>query len=138
MITPDRSGSAPVGPDCSSAISAAPMAICANRSVRRASLGPSHAVGSKSCTTRLPSGAGPSSPCQNASRPMPHGPTTPSPVTTTRRELNKGTPLRPRASAELPLHEVEGLADGLDALELLLGHLDVERLLERHDELDEV
>src|SRR3546814_12766289 len=39
---------------------------------------------------------------------------------------------------ELALDEVEGGADGLDALQLLLLDRDVELLLEGHDQLDEV
>ena len=53
------------------------------------------------------------------------------PVTATRR--------RPSLRAQsLPLDHVEGLADGLDVLELLLLDGDVELVLEGHDELDEV
>jgi hypothetical protein len=40
--------------------------------------------------------------------------------------------------SELAGDQVVGLADRLDALELFLGHLDPELLLERHHELDEV
>src|SRR3546814_4900435 len=39
---------------------------------------------------------------------------------------------------ELALDEVEGGADGLDALQLLLLDRDVELLLEGHDQLDQV
>ena len=64
---------------------------------------------------------------------MPHGATTPRPVTTTRRP-SRACPSVLRACDD----EVVGLADGLDALELLLVDGDVELLFERHDQLDEV
>ena len=44
----------------------------------------------------------------------------------------------PFRHADLAEHEVDRVADGGDALELVLGHLDVEVLLEAHHELDEV
>src|SRR5690606_37259179 len=43
-----------------------------------------------------------------------------------------------RAPSKLAGDQLVGLADGLDALELLTGDLDAELLLERHHELDEV
>ena len=86
MKTPRWVGSAVSWPACSRAMSAAAMANCVHRSLRRTSFGFSnHGVGSKSGTRRSPSGAGPQRPSQNASVPTPHVETTPRPVTATRR-----------------------------------------------------
>src|SRR5690349_24892984 len=64
---------------------------------------------------------------------MPHGATTPRPTTATLRPCGCIS----RAS-ELAGDQVVRLADGLDAFQLLLRDRDVELLLERHHELDEV
>ena len=89
MITPDpvRVGLQPPRqpPASASASAAATAANWVKRSTRRSSLGPYSGVASRSTTWRIPDGAGPSRPAQNASRPIPHGATTPSPVTATRR-----------------------------------------------------
>ena len=72
---------------------------------------------------------------------MPAGVLTPMPVTATRGpaamvEVSVG--VAHAFAATLAEDEVDRLADGGDALEVLFGHRDVEALLEAHDELDEV
>jgi hypothetical protein len=96
ISTPTRSGSTPASgpadgssrrPASASAWAQAAKANCANRSKRRASTRARPAAsGSKSSTRRTtlaPTGV--DRPAQNASAPVPHGATTPTPVTTTRR-----------------------------------------------------
>ena len=87
MITPDRPGSASSSPASASAISATARLNWAKRSTLRASLVENHCSGSKSVTRRSPSGAGPSSPSQNASGPVPTDEITPIPVMATVRPV---------------------------------------------------
>src|SRR4051794_22144209 len=102
-------------------------------SVRFASLGLSKTVsGSKPAMRRSPEGCGDTSPFQNWSRPIPHAATTPTPVTATRRPFTWWT------RSKLRLDQRERLADGGDALELLLVDGDVELLFHVHHHLDEV
>src|SRR5439155_2969262 len=71
----------------------------------------------------------------------PAGVFTPMPVTTTRGracESRRFTMLRSRLRGDFGHHEVDGLADGADVLEILFGHRNVEPLLEPHHEFDEV
>src|SRR5512146_2536408 len=87
------------------------------------------------------------SPCQLASRSFPTGVIRPTPVTTTR----TAWPLRPAFMRVLPcrgcrgslldpllLQVVDGVADGLELLGVLVRDLDAELLLERHDQLDRI
>src|SRR4051812_31942116 len=89
-----------------------------------------------------PGGGSRRRPCQKASFPIPQDATTPAPVTATRRSLmiSSSSPPSGRSPpcSQLRLHQIERALDGLDAFELGLVHADVELLLERHDELDEV
>src|SRR5919199_4952733 len=146
MITPVRSGSAEIAssPASSTASVAAAMPIWAKTSVLRASLGSMYRVASKSVTSHAictgssdaskpfmgPAPERPSiRPSQNASTPMPIGVTTPTPVTTTS-VID--------SSSCLGLDELDGVADRLDVLELLVGDLDVEPVLEGPGELNGV
>src|SRR5829696_8309675 len=116
------------------------------RSSRLASLGPRLAAGSKSrhsAATLDGTGSGstrvrgprPDWPAQMASQyalaPTPTGVTAPSPVTTTRCKVLPHRRL-------LGDHQVGGLADGLDASDLVVGDLDAELLLEGEHDLDQV
>ena len=94
-IVPNRAGSTPRSPAWAKASVAAAMANCSTRSARRASFGVAYqGVGSQSSISvaRPDVMPGPSRPFQNASRPMPHGATTPSPVTATRPALHQSLP----------------------------------------------
>src|SRR5436853_161468 len=71
-------------------------------------------------------------PAQNSSTPVPTGVTGPRPVTTTRRR-SLGS-----AHPELRRDHVDGRADGLDLLHLVLGDLDVPFLLEGEHGLHQV
>src|SRR5438132_561286 len=79
--------------------------------------------------------------CQKLSRSHAVGVFTPSPVTATLSRWRWSSPFPPSMSGvgtQLAEDERQRLADGLDALEVLLRYRDVEALLEGHDELDEV
>ena len=52
--------------------------------------------------------------------------------------MSRATPARSCFGGDFGHDEVDGLADGADALEVFLGHGDVETLLEAHHELHEV
>src|SRR4051794_40509697 len=86
------------------------------------------------------------SPCQDSSTPTPTEVTRPRPVTTTRRSIPQILPCPlentdPRSGIRLLLVRVDvvdGVADGLDVLGLLVGDLDLELLLHRHHQLDDV
>src|SRR5690349_6804185 len=69
-----------------------------------------------------------SSACQVSAVVLPRGETRPSPVTTTRRAKV--------LLARLVVQVLQGVADGAQLLGLFIGNVDVEFLLERHDELD--
>src|SRR5215813_2865985 len=78
---------------------------------------------------------------QLASVPMPSGDTRPSPVTTTRRCWlmlcpGRARPLLLRLGVRLDV--LDGFLDARDLLGVLVGNLDAEFFLERHDELDGV
>src|SRR5687767_14526915 len=94
--------------------------------------------------SRMPSSGVRHRPSQKASAPVPALATALTAVIATRRRVRVlrssviGPLLGRLVCSELALDEVEGGADGLDALQLLLFHGHVELLLERHDELDEV
>ena len=89
------------------------------RSERRASFGLSNrGSGSNSSMLRAPVRAGPHSPAKKSSLPVPHGDTTPMPVTAT------------AEPSELVDDQVVRGLDRLDPLELLLVDADVELLLE--------
>src|SRR5574342_321229 len=85
------------------------------------------------CGSNLVMGAAPgvpaSSACQVDSTSVPTGVTSPMPVTTTR--CGKLLP-------DLLVEVVHGVADGAELLGILVRDIDVEFLLERHDELDGV
>src|SRR5215218_6943318 len=66
--------------------------------------------------------------CQVVATSLPTGVTTPSPVTTTRRFI------RP----DLLVQVRDRVADGAELLRVLVGDVDVELLLELHDQLDDV
>src|SRR5579862_7068092 len=155
ITTAHRAGSAPGSPASPSASAAAAKPSCVTRSTRRASFAPRYSVGSKSRTShpmRTDSGDAskrwigaaaerPLRSCEaRASRVVPAGVLTPTPVTATRARPRAsvasfaGTLLRPH----LREHEVDGLADGRDTFEVVLGHLDVEALFEAHHQLNEV
>src|SRR5215813_8406064 len=70
------------------------------------------------------------SPDQNSSAVLPMGVRAPSPVTTTRRPAFTGS--------GIVLDVLDGVAHGHDLLGVLVGNLDVEVLLERHDQLHRV
>src|SRR5262249_5172062 len=145
----------PVSPASASASAAAANPNCVTRSTRRASFAPRYTVGSKSRTSHaMRTGRGDGSnrwmvpaterprrsPDQNASTSVPAGVLTPRRVPAPR--------TRPRASVaplvvtclrpHLGQHEIDRLAHGRDAFEVVLRHFDVEALLEAHHQLDEV
>src|SRR5262245_65881575 len=70
------------------------------------------------------------SPDQNSSAVLPMGVRAPSPVTTTRRPAFTGS--------GIVLDVLDGVAHGDDLLGVLVGDLDVEVILEGHDQLDRV
>src|SRR5262249_13782331 len=85
---------------------------------------------------------------QFSSTPIPSGVTRPMPVMTTLCMLSFWSKVRPTASRtgqapapsgylllDVGLDVVDGILDGLDLLGILLGDLDVERLLERQNQL---
>src|SRR6267378_3648881 len=78
---------------------------------------------------------------QNSSAVLPTGVSAPSPVTTTRRVVIDRAPrARPEigAPSRILLDVLDRVADGHDLLGILVGDLDVEMLLESHDELNRV
>src|SRR5688572_3665011 len=123
---------------------AAPSANCAKRSYLRASFLSMYSRGSKPFTSQanrtescegshLRIGAAPGVPARSAdhvdSTSFPTGVTRPRPVTTARR-VN----LLP----DLLVQVIHGVADGAQLLRILVGNVDVELLLEGHDQLDGV
>src|SRR5438093_1454027 len=141
--TPPRSALISGFPASSQASLADAMEKWTNRSVRRASFtssqletsnpstSPASFTGRSDASNRVipwiplrPEVA----PAQKASTPMPIGVTGPMPVITTLRSVD----------TELGGHELDGLPDGLHAVHLLLGDLDVPLLLEGQDGLHEV
>src|SRR3954452_9002969 len=94
----------------------------------------SQAKRTESCWgSNLVIGAAPGVPASNAlqldSTSVPTGVTSPRPVTTTR-----FAKLLPDFLVEI----IHGIADGTKLLGIFVGNVDVELLLERHDELDRV
>ena len=85
-------------------------------------------AGSKSSMARLASPGSTSSPSQKASTPMPQRASTPSPVTATRRPLHQS--LEVTRSSAWPTVSTPSSSSSSTA--------DVELLLERHDQLDQV
>src|SRR3989337_3373145 len=145
--TPPRSDGISGRPASSQASLAEAIAYWTNRSVLRISFGSIQAAGSKSRTSpasltgrsdasNRSIGAMPwrpeVSPAQNSSTPVPTGVTGPMPVTTTR------SPMMSLGHPQLRGDERDGLPDGLHALHLLLGDLDVPLILEGQHGLDEV
>src|SRR3954453_8031523 len=123
---------------------AAASASCANRSYRRASFRSMYCSGSNPFTSQakrtccleasnLVIGAAPDLPSSSAlqveSTSVPTGVTSPRPVTTTR-----CTKLFPDFLVQVR----HGITDGAKLLRFLVGDIDVELLLEGHDELDGV
>src|SRR5690606_5470096 len=151
--TPTCSGSRSAGSSRadSSAIRAPATANWVNRSMRRASLRSMKSVGSKSRTSApiwVGKGDGSkrwirrtaerplTSPSHRASTPTPKGVTAPMPVMTTRC-LPSG--LRSTSILRDPLPDVlHRVADGDDALRVLVGDLHVVFLFKGHDQLDEI
>src|SRR3546814_3697920 len=88
----------------------------------------------------MPSSGAVRRPSQNCSAPMPALATALIAVMATRRRVRwlRSSVIGAVRLLELALDEVEGGADGLDALQLLLLDRDVELLLEGHDQLDQV
>src|SRR4029450_1387977 len=80
----------------------------------------------------------PDRPClseaQNSSAVLPTGVRAPTPVTTTRR----GSPALTTRPSGVVLDVLDGVADRHDLLGVLVGDLDVEMLLQGHNELDRV
>src|SRR5690606_3838297 len=72
---------------------------------------------------------------QVGSTPQPRGVTSPSPVTTTRRNCMVGCLILPRLAGGLG-QEGDGIAKGLDRLGGIVGNLDRKFFLERHHQLD--
>src|SRR5579875_251864 len=150
MTTPTRSRFAAeiAKPASSSASRVAAIARWTKRSLRRTSLRSRYAAGSKSVTAaaiwhvnapgskdairRTPDRPSMSA-FQNASLPVPIGLTTPSPVTATR-----PGPALLRRRLGVAFNVLHGLADRGDLLRILVRDLQVELLLQRHDELDHV
>src|SRR5690606_6373112 len=146
MTTPVRSAD---GTDLSrpawvTAWCAAAIANWANRSSRRASFRSMYCSGSNSLTSQanrtlsllasnLAIGAAPerpaSRPLQVDSTSVPTGVTSPRPVTTTR-----CAKLFPDLGVEI----TQGISNGAELFGVLVGDVDVELLLEGHDELDRV
>src|SRR5438270_133518 len=89
----------------------------------------------KSVASNLEIGPIPDFPClspdQNSSVLLPSGVSAPSPVMTTRRSS-----IRPPSGIVLDV--LDGVADRHDLLGVLVGDLDVEMLLQGHDELDRI
>src|ERR1043166_6068195 len=161
MITPMRAGSSRAMSSLASAkaCTAAATANCANRSVRRASFLSITVVGSQaliSPATRVAypdasnsvTGPMPERPaCSDAhssATVFPTGVMTPIPVMTTRWGVPRmlmGCSRRLGSTAlgfDLLLHVLGRLGHGTDLLGVLVGNLDVEFLLERHDQLHRV
>src|SRR5215211_2104669 len=146
MMTPVRSGDGnfPSSPACVTAWWAAASANCAKRSYRRASLRSMYNRGSNPFTSQanrtdsfsgsnLVIGAAPGVPASSAvqveSTSVPTGVTSPRPVTTTRCA---------KLLSDLLVEIIHGIADGPKLLGVLVRDIDVEFLLERHDQLDGV
>src|SRR5512134_79217 len=146
ITTPVRSGcgNLPSSPAWVTACCAAASANWAKRSYRRASLRSMYCSGSNPFTSQakrtdwslgsnLVIGAAPGVPASSAfqvdSTSVPTGVTRPSPVTTTRRD---------KLLSDLLVQVIHGIADGAQLLGILVGDVDVEFLLERHDQLDRV
>src|SRR5690606_33402887 len=146
MTTPIRSWltAAVSSPDWVTAWWAEAIAYCANRSNRRASLRSMYGRGSNPFTSQanrtwcreasnFVMGAAPLVPArrfvQVSSTVSPNGVTSPRPVMTTRRLTSR---------AQLVVEVLQGVPDRAELLRLLVRDVDVELLLERHDELDGV
>src|SRR6266511_2373280 len=146
MMTPVRSGvgNFPSSPAWVTAWAADPSANCANRSYRRASFLSMYSRGSNPFTSQAkrtdsfdgsnlvitPAPDRPSSkPAQIESTSVPTGVTSPRPVTTTR-----WVKLFPN----LLMQVIHGIADRAQLLGFLVRDVDVELLLEGHDEIDSV
>src|SRR5262249_13387106 len=90
--------------------------------------------GANSSPSSVPTPDSPrSSACQVDSASFPSGVTQPRPVTTTRRRAPPAT-----LGLDFFLQVVDGVPDGLDPLGIVVRDLDVELLLHRHHELDDV
>src|SRR3990170_4997560 len=72
---------------------------------------------------------------QNSSTVFPTGVTAPSPVMTTRRSLTAPPPRSDQPLRRVVLDVLDGVSHRRDLLGILVRDLDVERLLERHDQL---
>src|SRR6266567_1810125 len=144
--TPVRVGSTEGSPASLHASFAAATAKCETRSLRRTSFASRNSAGSKSRTSpailtgssdvsNRSMGRTPPRPATSASHaavtPTPTGVTGPMPVTTTRRGILGAHP-------ELLGDQVDGLADRLHVLHLLLGDGDAELLLQREHSLDQI
>src|SRR5258708_2961448 len=166
-MTPVRSpsGSSVGSPASSSASFAAARPNWMKRSLRRASFlsmncaaskpftSPAMWQGSSEASKRV-IGPTPLLPaiaaCHVASVPIPRGVTSPRPVTTTLRStlcilmLARGQRLKPEARSRQPglllvlVDEVDRVLHGLDVLGLFVRDLDLELLLHRHHQLDDI